>query len=97
MAFVSRALLRKSAIATVTRMAVMATSLVLQDSGPGRDAPGAGPMQRSSDIGRVAHEGPLPVTYASDRPARMYLDLAVRAYQRQQRHIHCQAEAQGLE
>src|SRR5262245_11590864 len=98
MALLSRALIRRSAISTVTRMAVMATSLALQDSASVRqDAPGAAPMQRSSDIERVAHEGPLPVSYASDRPARVYLDLAVRAYQRQQRHIHCQRQAQGSE
>ena len=90
MALLSRALIRKSAISTVTRLTVMAASLVLQNSSGARlDAPGAGPMQRA------AQEGPMLVSYESDRPVRAYLDLAVRAYQRQQRHSHCPPHAEG--
>jgi len=96
MALLSRALIRKSAISTVARLAVTATSLVLQDSSGTRlDAPGAAPLQRSSDIRGAAHEGPLLGSYVSDRPGRVYLDLAVHAYQRQQRHSHCRAQSQG--
>jgi hypothetical protein len=98
MALLSRALIRKSAVSTVTRLAVTAASLVLQDSAGVRlDAPGAGPMLGSSGFRGIAHEGPLPVSDVSDRPGRVYLDLAVHAYQRQQRHNHCRAQSQGAD
>ena len=90
MALLPRALMRRSAISTATRLAVTAVSLVLQDSSGARlDAPGAGPIPRSSDIGRRVHEGPLLASYVSDRPERVYIDLAVRAWRREQRHSHC--------
>ena len=98
MALLSRALIRRSAISAVTRLAVMAAPLVLQNSSGARlDAPGVRPMQRPSGIQRAAYEGPLLVSYESDRPTRAYLDLAVRAYQRQQRHSHCPQHADGSE
>lgn len=94
MALLSRAFIRRSAISAVTRLAVMAAPLVLQNSSGARlDAPGAGPLQRG--IQRAAHEGPLLVSYESDRPTHAYLDMAVRAYQRQQRHSHCAPQAEG--
>ena len=98
MALLSRALIRKSAISTVTRLAVTAVSLVLQDSPAVRlDAPGAGPMLGSSRFRGAAHEGPLPVSYVSNQPGRVYLDLAVHAYQRQQRHSHCRTWSLGAD
>jgi len=98
MALLSRALIRRSAISAVTRLAVMAVPLALQNSSGARlDAPGARPMQRPSGIQRAAYEGPLLVSYESDRPVRAYLDLAVRAYQRQQRHDNCRRQAQGAD
>ena len=98
MALLSRALIRKSAIATVTRLAVTTVSLVLQDSSGTRlDAPGARAVQRSSHVRGAANEGPLLVSYVSERPARGYLELAVRAYQRQQRHSHCPKHGEGSE
>jgi hypothetical protein len=94
MALLSRALIRKSTISIVTRLAVMAAPLVLQNSSGARlDAPGAGPMPRLSGIQKAAQEGPLLASYESDRPVRAYLDLAVHAYQRQQRHSHCAKHA----
>jgi len=98
MALLSRALIRRSAISAVTRLAVMAAPLMLQNSSGARlDAPGARPMQRPSVTQRAAYEGPMLVSYESDRPARVYLDLAVRAYQRQRRHSHCPQHADGSE
>jgi hypothetical protein len=95
MALLSRAFIRRSAISAATRLAVMAAPLMLQNSSGARlDAPGAG---RSSGIQRAAQEGPLLVSFESDRPARAYLDLAVRAYQRQQRHHHCRPQAGGAD
>jgi hypothetical protein len=98
MALLSRALIRRSAISAVTRLAVMAAPLVLQNSSGARlDAPGARSLQRSSGIQRAAHEGPWLVSYESDRPTYAYLDMAVRAYQRQQRHSHCPPHAEASE
>jgi len=95
MALLSRALIRRSAISAVTRLAVMAAPLALQNSSGARlDAPGA---RLPSGIQRAAYEGPLLVSYESDRPVRAYLDLAVRAYQRQQRHDNCRRQAQGAD
>src|SRR5262245_14038783 len=88
--FMPSASIRKFAISAATRLVLMAASLVLQDSsGTRQDAPAARPTQRPPGIRTAAHEAPLPVVYAGFQPGRMYLDLAVRAYQRQQRHAHC--------
>src|SRR5262245_13471111 len=98
MALLSQTLIRKTTISTITRLVVTAASLALQGSPGARlDAPGARPVQRSSGIRRVAHEGPLLVSYVSDRPGRAYLDLALHAYQRTQRHSHCRPQSQGTE
>src|SRR5262249_36192403 len=98
MDFILRASIRKGAISALTRLVLMAASLVLQDSSGTRlDAPGARPTQRPSGIRTVAHEGPLPVSYAESQPGSVHLDLAVHAYERPQRHAHCprDSDSQG--